>query len=233
MDLAFPQSPAMPTLRCISSMATRALLADLIAAWPEPVELVSVGGVDAARRVREGEAFDLVLLAEDALQALAAEGHVQPETLRGLADSDMGVAIPAGRPRPDISTEAALRASVLAAGRIGYSTGPSGKALLQRFEAWGLADELRPRLLQAPAGVPVARLVAEAQVDLGFQQLSELLGQPGIDLLGTLPPEVAVRTRFSAALGRAAQPGSAQLLEHFCGAAAAPLKHQHGMSQPT
>jgi molybdate transport system substrate-binding protein len=226
----------MSPLTGITSMATRALAAELAEDFArrsgQAVQMQAAGGVDVAKRLRAGERFDLVLLAEDALRALAAEGIVQAASLRPFADSDVVVAVPAGAARPDISTAAALREAVLATGRIGYSTGPSGQTLLQRFEAWGLLDRLRPRLVQAPAGVPVARLLAEGQVDLGFQQRSELVGAPGIDILGALPSEVAILTRFSAALAASAAPGATALLEALTAAEAAACKQRHGMAAP-
>jgi molybdate transport system substrate-binding protein len=226
----------MSPLTGITSMATRALAAELAEDFGrrsgQTVQMQSAGGVDVAKRLRAGERFDLVLLAEDALRALAAEGLVQAAGLRAFADSDVVVAVPAGAARPDISSAAALRSAVTAAGRIGYSTGPSGQALLKRFEAWGLLETLRPRLVQAPAGIPVARLLAEGQVDLGFQQRSELVGAPGIEILGALPAEVAILTRFSAALGSTAAPGATDLLDALTAPEAAACKQRHGMAAP-
>ena len=90
------------------------------------------------------------------------------------------------RARPDVADEAALKRAVLAARRISYSTGPSGVHLAKLFERWGIAAEIASRLVQAPPGVPVGSLVARGDVDLGFQQLSELMHLDGIDVLGRL-----------------------------------------------
>lgn len=190
-------------LRGISSMATRQLLADLVQAWTGrglPVGIESVGGVDAARRVMADEAFDLVVLASDAIDRLMAAGKLLPGSRVDLVHSGVSIAVGAGQALPDIATEQALRKTVQTVGRIGFSTGPSGVALQQLFTTWGLAGELADRLVQAPAGVPVASLVARGEVDLGFQQLSELLHMPGITIVGPMPPEVAIVTTFSAAV---------------------------------
>ena len=103
------------------------------------------------------------------------------------------------QPRPDISSEAALREAILAARSIGYSTGPSGTHLTRLFERWGIAEIIAPRIVQAPPGVPVGALVARGDVALGFQQLSELIHLPGIDVVGALPSEIQVTTVFAAA----------------------------------
>jgi molybdate transport system substrate-binding protein len=195
-------SPA--TLTAISSMATRQVLAALAAhaeARGGPRLVVeSVGGVDAARRVAAGERFDIVVLASDALDKLLAAGHLQGPRV-DLLRSAMAVAARTGAAPPDVASESALRAALFAAGRIGYSTGPSGNHLLALIERWGLKEALASRLVQAPPGVPVAQLVARGDADLGFQQLPELAGAAGITVLGTLPGAAAQITTFSAALG--------------------------------
>ena len=226
---------ASPSLHCISSMATRLLLADLAEQWQQrsgiAVRVESVGGVDAARRVAAGEAFDLVVLASDAIDKLQAAGHVLAGSRADLVRSGVAVAVRAGAARPDIGSEAALRAAVLAAHSIGYSTGPSGTALLQLFERWGVADRLRDKLRQAPAGVPVGAMVAQGQVELGFQQLSELMHLPGIELIGTMAEGCAIVTTFSAGLcSHSTQVEDAAALIHYMQSPqTAALKRRHGM----
>jgi len=138
----------------------------------------------------------------------------------------------AGAPRPDVGSEATLKGAVLAARRIGHSTGPSGSALLALFERWGLREALQARTVQAPPGVPVGALVARGEVELGFQQLSEMQTLPGIDVLGTMPPEVAIDTVFSGAVAASSrQPQATRaLLDHLRSPATAELKRRHGMA---
>ncbi len=184
-------------------MATRLVLAELAEAYRArgvTVTFESVGGVDAARRVQAGEAFDLVVLAADAIDKLIASGTVVAGSRADLVKSAVAVAVKKGAPRPDIATEGALRDAVMAAKSIGYSTGPSGTALLRLFERWGIADRVKDRTVQAPAGVPVGALVAHGDAELGFQQLSELMHEDGVDVLGTLPPGSEIVTTFSAGL---------------------------------
>ncbi|RIX84611.1 substrate-binding domain-containing protein [Acidovorax cavernicola] len=222
-------------IRGLCSMATRGLLEELGALHTQrtgvPVTFEAVGGVDAARRVASGEDFDVVALASNAIDALAAAGRLDASGKADIVRSGVGVAVRAGAPKPVISTAQALRAAVLGADRIGYSTGPSGVALSALFARWGLADTLQDRLVQAPPGVAVGTLVARGDASLGFQQMSELIGVEGIDLLGPLPPEVQILTTFSAAPGIGwAQPAAVRaLLDFMTSPDSAGSKRRHGM----
>jgi molybdate transport system substrate-binding protein len=222
-------------MRGISSMATRLLLAELCDAWKRSggadVSFESVGGVDAARRVADGEAFDLVVLAADAVERLIASGRVVAGSRVDLVRSGVALAVRSGAPHPDIGSLPALRQAVLAARRIGHSTGPSGVALLALFDRWGIAAEIQGRIVQAPPGVPVGAMVARGDVEIGFQQLSELMHEPGIDIVGPMPPDAPISTVFSGALCAAAtEPDAArELLAFMAAPAAAQAKRRHGM----
>ncbi|MGJ7533516.1 MULTISPECIES: substrate-binding domain-containing protein [unclassified Variovorax] len=223
------------SIRGICSMATKGLLLELAAAYTRtsgvPASFEAVGGVDAAKRVSAGEPFDVVVLASDAIDKLAAAGKVDASRKTDVVRSGVAVAVAANAARVDISTEEAVRRAVLGAASVAYSTGPSGVALSALFERWGIADTIKGRLVQAPPGVPVGSLIARGEAALGFQQLSELIGVEGIALLGPLPPEIQITTIFSAAPGScASQPDAARgLLAYLASADAAEAKRRHGM----
>ena len=228
------------TLRLISSMATRQLLADLSSAWqalrPDIVlDVESVGGVDAAKRVQAGEAFDAVVLAANAIDQLSAAGRIVPGTRADLVRSGVAVAVRAGAPAVDIGNEDAVRSAVLGARSISCSTGPSGVHLQKVFERWGIADQIAPRLVQAPPGVPVGSLVAKGEVELGFQQLAELMNLPGITVLGPLPPTIQIITVFSAGLSTTS--AQADAVQAFLAWATSPattgIKQHNGMESAT
>jgi molybdate transport system substrate-binding protein len=219
-------------------MATRAVLGGVARAFEArsgvAVAIESVGGVDAAMRVQAGEAFDVVVLASEAIDKLLAGGHLVPGSQVELARSGVAVAVRARAPRPEIGSADAVRRAVLSARMIGISTGPSGVALGQLFERWGIRDQIRERTVVPPPGVPVGALVARGEVELGFQQLSELLHVDGIDVVGPLPAAIQIMTTFSAAVGaRARQPDAARaLLDFMASPAAAEAKRREGMDPP-
>jgi molybdate transport system substrate-binding protein len=222
-------------IRGISSMATRQVLAELAAAYEQragvSVRIESVGGVDAAKRVQAGEPFDVVVLASDAIDKLAAGGATVAGSKVDLVHSPVAVAVRAGAPAPDIATEDALRRAVEAAASIGYSTGPSGTALMRLFQRWGIAAEIEQRLIQAPPGVPVGTLVANGEAAMGFQQLSELLHVQGIALVGPMPQPVQIITTFSGAVCAASTQADAvrRMLAFMASPEADSVKRRHGM----
>lgn len=219
----------------ISSMATRLLLQEITDAYARAsgiaVAIESVGGIDALKRVQAGEAFDVVVLASDAIGKLEASGHVVAGSKVDVARSGVAIAVRAGAPHPAIDSDAAVKRAVLAARTIGFSTGPSGVALAKLFERWGIADAIKSKIVTAQPGIPVGSLVAKGDVELGFQQLSELLHVEGVDVLGPLPDAIQIVTTFSAgACAASTQPDAVRALLAYMGSPATEeAKRRQGM----
>jgi molybdate transport system substrate-binding protein len=216
----------------LSSMATRHILSDLARDYESQtgvrVEIRSMGGVEAAKSVRAGEATDTVVLASKVMGALETEGHLVEGGTRDFAQSEIGVAVRAGSALPSLADERAVKQAMLDAQKICYSTGPSGDHLKTLCEKWGVAPE---RVLIAPPGVPVATLVANGDADLGFQQLSELIGQQGIEVVGPLPPEIQAVTVFSAGVSiNSRDPeGARAFVAYLASTETGDAKRRHGM----
>ena len=222
-------------LKVLSSMATRAVLAELASAYERatgrPVETEAAGGLDVVKRIRAGETVDVVVLASDVIDALIGEGRLLAGSRVDLVRSPIAAAVRAGAPQPDIGDEEAVKRAVVAAKSLSYSTGPSGRYLEKTFERWGVLDAIRPRIVVPPPGTPVASLVADGSAELGFQQLSELIGRDDIAVLGLLPAELQSVTIFSGGVGAAcADPTAARaLLDFMASAPAADAKRRHGL----
>jgi molybdate transport system substrate-binding protein len=220
-------------LTILSSMATRHILADLArdyeASHGTHVEICAMGGVEAAKLARAGEASDIVALASKVMGALEAEGHVAKGETRDFARSEIGIAVRAGLAPPSVADGQAVRQAIMSARKICYSTGPSGDHLKALCEKWGVPPA---HALVAPPGVPVAMLVADGEADLGFQQLSELIGHPGIEIAGPLPPEIQAVTVFSAGLSSKSQnPESARaLIAYLASPETGGAKRRYGMA---
>jgi molybdate transport system substrate-binding protein len=221
-------------LKLLSSMAAREVLAELIkgftAQTAQIVTAEAAGGVEVAKRIQAGDSADVVVLADAAIDKLIAATQLRPGRV-DLVKSGVAIAVRSGTTRPDVSSEAAVKAAVLGASSLSYSTGPSGVYLEKLFERWGILDTIRARIVVPPPGIPVASLVAGGQAALGFQQLSELLNVAGIDVLGPLPAAIQTITTFSAGISvRCEQPqAAAQLLNYMRQPSATPVKQRYGM----
>ena len=223
------------SLKLLSSMATRELLNELVAEYErstgQPVVAEAAGGVDVAKRVRAGELVDVVVLSSTAIDSLIAAGSLLPDSRVDLVKSGVAIAVRDGAPQPDVGSEEAVKRAVSAAKTLSYSTGPSGVYLEKLFERWGILEDIRGRIVVPPPGVPVGSLVAKGAVDLGFQQLSELMTLPGIKVIGPLPPEIQTITVFSGGVSSGCERAEAgrALLRYMAAPAVTALKERFGM----
>jgi molybdate transport system substrate-binding protein len=134
------------------------------------------------------------------IDAQIKAGRVIAGSRVDIAKSGVGVGVPKGASKPDISTTDALKKTILEAKSIGYSTGPSGVYMINLFEKLGVADQVKDKLKQTPTGVFVGTIIASRAVEIGFQQVSELGNFPGVDYVGPLPADVQHTTVFSSGM---------------------------------
>lgn len=227
--------PGAIEIQVMSSVAMQAAYLELVPqferATGHKVATQWIPGVDLLQRVKDGETSDLVIMQASDIDELITAGRIATGSRIDLATSGVGVAVRAGAPRPDISTSAALKRTLVAAKCVAYSTGPSGVYVIQLFERLGITGALQGKTRQVK-GEPVGAVVARGEAEIGFQQVSELLPVPGIDFLGPLPPDVQKITTFSAGMQRSAsQPAAARaLIEFIKSPAAAPVIRKTGMA---
>src|SRR5262249_12088091 len=191
-------------IRVVSTQATEEAYKELVPQFERTsghkVTTVFTGTLDLQRRIAAGESYDLIIMAGPALDDFIKSGKVIAGSRVDRAKSGVGVGVPTGAPKPDISTVDALKKTLLAVKSIGYSTGPSGVYMVSLFQKLGVADAVKPKLKQTPTGVFVGTIIANKEVEIGFQQVSELSQFPGVDYVGPLPAAVQETTVFSAGL---------------------------------
>jgi len=211
--------------------AYRELVPQFEKASGHKVATTFTGTLGAMKRLADGETYDLLIMSSSSIDELIKSGKIVPGSRVDFAKSGVGVAVRKGAPKPDISSTEALKKTLLAAKSIGYSTGPSGNYVIGLFQRMGIADEIKPKLRQTPTGVFVGSIIASGDVEIGFQQVSELMHFAGIDYLGPLPADVQYITVFSSGVHAGAkQEDAAKALVKFITApAAAAVIKKHGL----
>ena len=202
--LILPTVTVAAELKVLSTQATEETYRELIPQFEKTtghkVTTIFTGTLDAQKRLAAGESYDMIIMAGPAIDAQIKAGKVTSGSRVDLAKSGVGVGVPKGAPKPDVSTTEALKKALLAAKSIGYSTGPSGVYMISLFDRLGLSEQVRDKLKQTPTGVFVGTIIANREVEIGFQQVSEVGNFPGEDYVGPLPAEVQQTTVFSSGI---------------------------------
>jgi molybdate transport system substrate-binding protein len=183
------------------------------------------------KRLRAGEAADLVILTREGLDEVIGEGRVIADSAADLARSYVGLAVRTGAPHPDIANEAALRKTLLAARSVAYSRlGASGVYFAQLIVRMGIAAEINAKATIVEQGFTAERLVS-GEADLAVQQISELKQVEGIEVIGPVPHDLQIPAVFSA--GRmvdAKQTDAAdRLLRYLASPEVVPVLRQSGL----
>ena len=190
-------------------------------------------------RLARGEMADVVILDGGAADELAKRGVVRAGSKVVLALSQIGMVVRAGAAKPDISTVDAFKRTLVAVKSIGYSDSASGTYLSTTlFQKLGIADQVlgKSRKVRGPpSGEPVAAVVARGEVEIGFQQVSELLHVPGVTFVGAIPKELQPGHSFAGAITSGArQPdAAAALLRYLSGREAATTLTKMGLTPPS
>lgn len=190
-----------------------------------------------ARRIGNGEAFDVVVLTPAAMEPLEQAGRVARGSSVRLARVAIGVAVKQGAPLPAIGSESDFRQALLAARAVAYidpaAGGSSGIYLTQLFQRMGIAAQIAPKAVLVPGGLVAQRLVS-GEADLALHQISEILAVPGVTLVGPIPAEVQNYTVYAGGLAATSAdlPAARAFLELLAGERAKTVLKDKGMEAP-
>jgi molybdate transport system substrate-binding protein len=219
-------------MRVMSTLAVAVVLRGLTPRAPVAMAVEFDPTMRLLKRIEGGERADIAILTDAGVEGLMAQGVLVPGSRRDLALSHIGMAVKAGAPRPDISTLAALQATLLAAPSIAYSgAGASGLFFAGLLERLGIAEAVNAKATIIPQGFTAA-LAARGEVALAIQQISELMAVEGVDILGKLPPEANTGAIFSAGLFAGADQAAAAALDWLAAAMDAPTLAAGGLERP-
>jgi molybdate transport system substrate-binding protein len=190
-------------------------------------------GLGTKQQVARGEAFDVPIV-QPPYPEVIASGNVVAGSATTLASVAVGVAVRKGAPRPDISTPAAAKKMLLAAKSIAYPN-PSGGAAAgvsfdETLKKLGIAGQVESKLKRAQGGAGAMAMVAKGEVEIGLTFLSEM-NDPGIDVVGPLPPEISNPTILVGFVSsHAKNPAAAKaLLDYLSSSEAAAIYKANGM----
>jgi|SRR6185312_693941 molybdate transport system substrate-binding protein len=191
-------------IKVLASGATKEVIDEVIPEFEKAsghkVTIIFTGAAKIKERIAAGEVYDVVIVGGPVVDAFIQQGRVVPGSRTDLMKSGVGVAVRAGGAKPDIRSSEALKRTVLAAKSIGYSSGPSGDYVITLVQRMGIADQVKPKMKQVPSGARISTMIESGEVEIGFQQISELIHEKGINYLGPLPAEIQKITVFSAGL---------------------------------
>lgn len=196
---------------------------------------IGTGESSIPNRLKRGEVVDIVIVAEHVLRQFVADGLVVPEGLAIVARSSIAFAVRAGAPKPDIGSADALRRTLLQAESIGYSASESGRyfstELVQRL---GVAEQVLPKSRMIGGGERVGAAIARGEVEIGLQQVSELLPVPGIAHVTPLPPELQKISTFAAGVAATSPDGARarEVIAYLASPKAAEAIRSSGLEPP-
>ena len=227
-------------IKALISTAVEAAMAELVPQFERAsghtlrITYGPSGGV--AKRLTDGEAADLIILADTGLDELTKQGKVVPGRT-DFARTGIGVAVRKGAPKPDIASPEALKRTLLNAKAVAHTAPAAGGVtamhLLRMFEKLGIASEVAAKTKLAAGGPNgrVSTIVASGEADIGLQQVSELMSNPGVDVVGLLPAELQQITVYSAGItANAKEAEAAKAFIRFISApSAAPIYAAKGL----
>lgn len=224
----------MATLNIFCAGAAQAVVTDIAGKFQRDSDNIinaRFGAVGAMKApVVAGEPADVIILTAAMIDELVQQGLVVPGSRVDLGKVGTGVAVRAGTPLPDIRNTEVLRGNLLAATRIVFpdpAVATAGKVVMSALDRLGVTDELRARLQFFPNGYAAMNELARSSglLEVGITQITEIVANKGVTLVGPLPAEVQNIAVYSAGLAmRSAHPEeSGEFIRRLTGFNAQPL----------
>jgi molybdate transport system substrate-binding protein len=205
---AVAQSASAADIKILTAGAMRGVLIELVPQFEKDtghkVTLDNATAGTLAKRIEDGEAFDVAVITPKVIDDLAKKGRIAPESRMDVAKVGIGVAVKDGAPLPDIASVDAFKRMLLGARSVAYidpkSGGSSGIYFDNLLDRLGIAGEIRPKARLKQGGY-VAELVASGEAEVAVHQISEIVPVKGVVLVGPLPAEIQNFTTYTAAIG--------------------------------
>lgn len=220
---------AIPDLVLLSAGAAKGVVEALAPAFRDEAGVGIAGTFGAVGAIREqfvaGDRCDVLILTAAMLDDLAREGRIDGGSIAPLGQVATGVAVRAGDPHPPIGDRAALRDCFAHAQALycpDTERATAGIHFVRVLRELGLWPGAEARIRAFPSGAVAMRALADAAGPglVGCTQVTEILYTPGVDLVGTLPPEFALATTYAVAV--AARAPHAGLARRFAALLAGP-----------
>jgi molybdate transport system substrate-binding protein len=223
-------------IRILCSNGFRAAMEKLLPegerAGGHPVKIEFGPSANFKRAIEGGEQFDLLIVTPQVIGDLTKDGKIAAGTALDLASSGIGIAVRAGRPKPDVSTAQAIKKTLLDAKSIGYvKVGAGTPAIIDMLNRLGISAEVQRKTALQEGAEPSMRNVADGKVDMAFALISEIVPAPGVQLAGPVPPEFQRKIILTAGISSSTKHRDAVsgIIKSLSSEAAAPAIKAAGM----
>jgi molybdate transport system substrate-binding protein len=224
-------------IEVLSTLALRGVLLEVAADFRARAGLAVAAGYQSTNAqllaISQSATADVAIITRPAIDQLVGEGKIVAGSVADIARSGVGLAVPAGAPKPDIATVEAFKRTLLAAKSIAFSRiGASGLHFGEVIERLGIAAEVCRKAIIGDSYV--GEIAARGEAELAVQQVSELMPVSGIDIVGPLPGDLQKISVFSAGIFTAARDpaGAAELVAYLALPELAPILTRKGLSPP-